>query len=149
MKALYPSVPRSEAREAVKAALEEREDTTVPTDAFLELMDLVLNNNLFEFNGKRYIQREGTAIGSRLGKNYACTYLGSWENQLHMKSTKQPTFYGRYIDDIFGIWEHSKEDLENYVALANSIHEKIQLTLRWSKSSIEFLDVLLKIGPKN
>ena len=45
-------------------------------------MDLVLQNNLFEFDGKRYIQTEGTAIGSKLGKNYACTYLGYWEQKL-------------------------------------------------------------------
>ena len=82
MKKLYPSVPRVEAYDAVKEALDRREDLCVSTDTILTLMDSVLENNLFEFQGKTYIQTEGTAIGSKLGRNYACTYLGSWEKKL-------------------------------------------------------------------
>jgi hypothetical protein len=37
---------------------------------------LVLENNHFGFNGKNNIQTKGTATGSHLGMNYACTYLG-------------------------------------------------------------------------
>lgn len=95
-------------------------------------MDLVLENNLLEFDGKRYVQTQGTAIGSKLGSNYACTYLGSWEKELEKKAEKKPTFYGRYIDDIIGIWEHSEEELQDYVSVANSIHKNIDLVLRFS-----------------
>ena len=49
-------MPRAEAREAARRALDDREDRTIGTDTILELMDLVLENNLFEFEGKRYIQ---------------------------------------------------------------------------------------------
>ena len=83
VKTLYPSVPRKDAKEAVVDALNSRSDDSTLTDTVLELMDLVLNNNLFEFKEKRYIQIEGTAIGSKLGRNYACTYLGAWESKLH------------------------------------------------------------------
>ena len=58
---------------------------------------------------------------------------------------KQPTVYLRYIDDIIGIWEHTEEDLIEYVRVANSIHSNISLSLRFSKTQIEFLDVMLKI----
>ena len=68
-------------------------------------MDFVLENNIFEFNQQQYIQTEGTAIGSKLGRNYACTYLGKWEKEFLSKAKKKPLFYCRYIDDIFGIWE--------------------------------------------
>jgi hypothetical protein len=52
------------------------------------MLDLVLENNHFSFNGKNYIQTEGTAIGSHLGMNYACTYLGEWEQELFEKSDR-------------------------------------------------------------
>ena len=42
------------------------------------MAELVLDNNLLEFNGKQYIQKDGTATGSRLGQKY----MGEWENQL-------------------------------------------------------------------
>lgn len=48
-------------------------------DTVLKIMDTVLENNNFSFNGKNFIQVEGTAIGSKLGSNYACTYMGEWE----------------------------------------------------------------------
>ena len=53
--ALYPSVPRQEAREAAKEALDGRVDAATSTSTVLELMDLALENNLFEFQGKRYL----------------------------------------------------------------------------------------------
>ena len=79
VKALYPSVPRTEAREAVREALHSRTDQETSIDTILELMDLVLENNFLHFNDKYYVQTEGTAIGSKLGRNYACTYLSKWE----------------------------------------------------------------------
>jgi hypothetical protein len=46
------------------------------------MMDMVLENNNFSFNGKHYVQTEGTAIGSHLGMNYASVYLGLWEKNI-------------------------------------------------------------------
>ena len=63
------------------------------------MLDLVLENNNFSFNDNHYIQREGTAIGSHLGMNYACTFLGDWEKELLQKSEHLPAQYWRYVDD--------------------------------------------------
>ncbi|CAC5389234.1 unnamed protein product [Mytilus coruscus] len=68
---MYPSVPRKEAREACKTALENRSDVSIPTEDVLKMM--------------HFLQIEGTAIGSHLGMNYACTYLGQWEENFISK----------------------------------------------------------------
>ena len=149
VKALYPSVPRDKTREAVAQALQVRTDQETSIETILELMDLVLENNFLSFNNKFYVQKEGTAIGSKLGRNYACTYLGEWEHELLTKSKFQPKAYLRYIDDIFGIWEYSLDELERFSKLANSIHPNIQLTLRSSKEAIEFLDVKVILNADN
>jgi hypothetical protein len=47
-------------------------------------------NNIFSFNDKTYVQAEGTAIGSRLGMSYACTYMGEWEAELFKRTKYQP-----------------------------------------------------------
>ena len=39
----------------------------------MDMVKLVLDNNTFQFQGQHYVQTEGTAIGSKLGRNYACT----------------------------------------------------------------------------
>jgi hypothetical protein len=56
-------------------ALQKRQKPSIPTVCVLNMLDLVLENNHFGFNGKNYIQTEGTAIESHLGMNYACTYI--------------------------------------------------------------------------
>ena len=63
VKALYPSVPRKEARIAVQSALQESNDADINTDAVLQMMDFILENNKFEFNGQHYTQIDETAIG--------------------------------------------------------------------------------------
>ena len=78
VKALYPSVPTKEAREAITHALAEISDTNTDLDEILRMMNFTLENNFFKFDGKNFLQTEGTALGSKLGCNYACTYLGDW-----------------------------------------------------------------------
>jgi hypothetical protein len=99
VKGLYPSVPKKEGLDACKQALDNRPNPSIPTTDVLSMIRLVLENNNFSFNGKHYLQVEGTAIGSRLGMNYASTYLGVWEQQLLEQSSDKPHTYFRYVDD--------------------------------------------------
>lgn len=142
VKALYPRVPRKEARESVKEALDNRPVKNIPTDEVLRMMDMVLENNNFSFDGKHYLQTEGTAIGSHLGMNYACTFLGTWEKSLFEKSEKTPLAYFRFVDDIWGLWIDGIDELQKFHKTANSIHQRIQVDLRHSNNKLEFLDVL-------
>ena len=143
---LYPSVPREEGLRACKKALDTRRKPDIPTGEVLEMIKIVLDNNNFCAGGsKHYIQINGTAIGSKLGRNYACTYLGEWESELLRSSYLKPFLYLRYIDDIFGIWVHGEESLKNFHQLANNVNKHIKLDLRHSTKSIEFLDVEVRI----
>ena len=146
VKKLYPSVPRAEGIDACRLALNGRRDPSVPTEEVIEMIELVLDNNNFNLTPDRqFIQTDGTAIGSRLGRNYACTYMGQWETQLLDGADLKPMVYVRYIDDIFGIWLHGLDELSNFHNRANQIHPRIQVDLRTSQSEIEFLDVLVKL----
>ena len=124
VKALYPSVPRKEAREAAEKALEKRSNKDIPTDEVLRMMDMVLENNNFSFNGKHYVQTEGTAIGSRLGMNYTSVYLGSWENILFENSKTKPIFF-RFVDDVWGLWSDGLDSLKDVHRVENSINPGI------------------------
>ena len=145
VKALYPSVPREEARAAVFEALNRRVQPEVPTNDMITMMDTVLNNNTISFNGDHYMQNEGTAIGSHLGMNYASTYMGAWETELFSKSNKHPIAYFRFVDDVWGLWTHGLEALKTFHAVANEIHPRIQLELRYSTEQLEFLDTMTSI----
>ncbi|XP_052218012.1 uncharacterized protein LOC127835615 [Dreissena polymorpha] len=140
-----PSVPREEARAAVIEALNRRVQPEVPTNDIITMMDTVLNNNTISFNGDHYMQNEGTAIGSHLGMNYASTYMGAWETELFSKSNKHPIAYFRFVDDVWSLWTHGLEALKTIHAVANEIHPRIQLELRYSTKQLEFLDTMTSI----
>ena len=48
---LYPSIPHDEGLKALRDVLNFRNDQTVSTESLVELADVVLKNNFFEFNG--------------------------------------------------------------------------------------------------
>ncbi|CAC5410526.1 unnamed protein product [Mytilus coruscus] len=77
--------------------------------------------------------------------NYACTYLGEWEETLFQNSNLQPYSYWRYVDDIWGIWEHGLDELKTFHELSNNIHPRIQTEMRYLTDKIEFLDVFVNI----
>ena len=132
---------------ACQKALNSRQNPTIPTNEVLTMIQFVLDNNNFSVEGsKHYIQINGTAIGSKLGRNYACTYLGEWESELLRSSDLKPFLYWRYIDDIFGVWFHGKDELRNFHDLANSLHSQIKVDLRDSTEYMDFLDVRVTVN---
>ena len=72
---LYPSVPKQEGLEACREGLNSRSRSIVPTEEVLKMIKVVLDSNNFNLGNKHYIQTNGIAIGSKLGKNFACSYM--------------------------------------------------------------------------
>ena len=136
---LYPSVPKQEGIEACREGLEFRSKPIVPTEEVLKMIEVVLDNNNFNLGNKHYKQTNGIAIGSRLGKNFACSYMRKWDEEL-MQYSEQPLFYKRFIDDGFGLWTGTLDTLEKFAEYANNIHKNIKIELRYSREKIEFLD---------
>ena len=52
--ALYPSVPRKKAKEAMRENLENRNVKKIPTEDLIELGEIILRSNEFTFEGERY-----------------------------------------------------------------------------------------------
>ena len=129
--ALYPSVPREKTKEAMRENLERRKGKKIPTEDLLELGEMVLRSNEFVFEGERYRQKEGTAIGSKMGKNYACTYMGKWEEEVQNKAMeemgKKPKMWYRFVDDIWGVWQ-GQEEFQRFVGICNGHEERIKVT---------------------
>ena len=140
---LYPSVPKEEGIAACREALETRTAPLIPTEYVLEMIKTVLENNTFKFEDHNYKQTEGIAIGSRLGRNFACSYMRKLYEELIKYD--RPMFYKSYIDDGFGIWTGSLQSLQEFARYANNIHSSIQIELRYSQEKIEFLDTWVKL----
>jgi hypothetical protein len=121
----------------------------VPTDYLIEMLGLVLNGNIFEFNGDLWQQKIGTAMGTKVAPTYACLFIGSLENKI-LQAWKGPAPYlwRRYIDDIFFIWRASVEDLETFIKFINDQHPYIKFTATYDTTTktIPFLDMSVSIN---
>ena len=56
-------------------------------------------------------------------------------------SLLKPLVWWRYIDDIFMVWEHGKEELKKFLETLNCYHPTIKFTTEYSRAKINFLDV--------
>ena len=52
----------------------------------------------------------------------------------------------RYIDDVFFIWTHGKEKLEEFLKYLNNYHPNIKFTQEFNKENILFLDVKVSLS---
>ena len=69
-------------------------------------------------------------MGTRMASGYANVFMGELENVLLEKAPggRKPLFYGRFIDDIFGVWLFGKEAFLEFFKHANAHHDSIQFT---------------------
>ena len=144
---LYPSIPHEEGLLAMRRALEKRESKDVSTESLCELAEIVLKNNIFEFNEKTYRQLRGTAIGTKMAPPYAILFLAELEEAFLQTCEFKPKAWYRYIDDIFMIWTHGEDKLKEFLEKLNNFHKTIKFTWEWSADSVNFLDV--KVSLKN
>ena len=55
----------------------------------------------------------------------------------------------RFIDDIFIIWGHGRNELENFTHIANNLHPTIKFSFTINKQAIPFQDTVIYRGMNN
>ena len=149
---LYTVIPQNDGITSTLCYYKKQYDSlnlTVTPDTLETLMKLVLENNTFEFGNINYLQISGTSMGTRMAPSYAILFMAKLEENFmkyhEEKYQKKPMVYVRYIDDIFLLWEHDQESLENFILEFNNYHPSIKFTNKISHHSLEFLDVQVNL----
>ena len=151
VQALYTNIPTQGQFGGLvpfEKALESRSDKTVPAWYLLALLQQILDNNIFEFNGELWRQSLGTAMGTRVAPTYACLFISDLEQQiLDTWHGTKPLLFKRYIDDLFFAWPGSAQELEEFLAHMNSVHPTIKFTSSYDTETrtIPFLDMLITL----
>jgi len=149
VKAMYTNIPPDAAISVVGEMLAEKRKSKRSNTAqdITTLLEFVLRNNCFSYLEDTYIQNSGLAMGTACAPAVANLYCASHETRM---ARERPflnfsvKFYGRYIDDIFLIFEGSEERLHEFFQ-----HWKIpELEIAWeySQSTMHFLDVQVHIN---
>lgn len=145
--ALYTNIPIQEGIACVTRIFEKYPDPSRPDEELLKLLEINLTRNDFVFDGQFYLQIKGTAMGKKFAPAYANIFMASWEEEALAKCQKQPAYYFRYLDDIWGIWTGSKVEFDQFLETLNSHNQSIQLKSVLDQETIDFLDTTVYKGP--
>ncbi|XP_078377902.1 uncharacterized protein LOC144661069 [Oculina patagonica] len=147
IKSLYTIIPNDEGLLALKHFLDKREKSEnkdPPTDTLVRMAELLLTLNTFEFNGDYYKQVGGVAMGSKLGPNYACLFVGYVEEKMLAEyPSEKPELYKRFMDDVAGATSCSEQELQRFLEFASNYHPKIDYTWSVSADKFPFLDIYM------
>ena len=82
---LYTNTPHNGGIQSTKEMLTiHKPPDSLPHNLYIiELLELVLTNNHFEFNGKYYHQLSGTAMGTKLAPSYANLFMTKFEENMY------------------------------------------------------------------
>ena len=101
----------SEGVTSLQRFLELKDNKQISSDILIELAEIVLNNNIFEFDEKTFRQVRGKAIGTKFAPPYAIWFIADLEEKLLSAFEEKTMIWWRYIDNIFFIWEHGEESM--------------------------------------
>ncbi|XP_056413371.1 uncharacterized protein LOC130356211 isoform X2 [Hyla sarda] len=149
VESLYSNISHKDGVKAVDNFFQQQVSRDREFDVFLlRLLDFVLKHNFFTFDGRYYLQVSGTKMGARCAPSYANLFLGWWEGA-HVYPS--PYFnkvlrWFRFIDDVFFLWQGSREECLEFISFLNNNDLNIHLTTNISSVSVEFLDIQLTVA---
>ena len=146
IKSLYTSIPHNGGLEALTYYLDQRTIKEPPTHTLTRLAELVLTLDAFSFNDQHYRQIGGVAMGTKMGPNYACLFVGFIEERIRAQYTGfVPQLHKRYIDDVVGAAQCTRPELEQFIDYVCNFHPALQFTFTISELELAFLDIKLAI----
>lgn len=121
VESLYTSMKIDLILKSVSQIFTEYPDPDRHDALILELSCIILKNNNFESDGKLYLQICGIAIGRKFAPSCANIYLRNFDESTMFGFHIHPLLYGRFLDEIFGLWPDSPSELREFENYLNNL----------------------------
>jgi hypothetical protein len=92
VESLYTNIDNKDGIRAVEEIFKLHPDPLRPDREILELLETLLTNNDFVFNGEWFLQLWGTSMGKKFAPAYANIFMASFEKIALSKCTKNQPF---------------------------------------------------------
>lgn len=160
---MYPSINKKLGIEAVTYYLDTYPDIltqsfpnrSFTTEFIVKALEIILDQNLVQFNGNFYTQKHGTLTGTVVAPTYATLTIAYLELKLQAKLND---FYNpeqvdyimsnlrRFLDDCFLPWKKSFGDVAAFIDILNSLDDNIKFTHEINDERISYLNVIVYKG---
>ena len=112
VKSLYTNIPNNEGIKAVREAYNKHPSKTVSAKVIITFISLILTLNNFIFNCSHYLQFMGCVMDTICAPAYSNIFMVQFEaKHIYSYIHGKALLFLRYIDDIFIIWNGTKEKL--------------------------------------
>ena len=85
-------------------------------------------------------------MGTRVAPSFANIFMADFENKWVYTYPTQPLVWFRYIDDIFMVWNNSRDSLNEFLTHLNECHHSIKFTSEVSTEHVVFLDTTVRLN---
>jgi hypothetical protein len=139
---LFTNVPVDKALQVIRNKLQNdhtlTERSSLEVGAIMELLEVCLKTTYFQVDDKFFQQKVGMAMGNALSPVVSNIYMEHFEEL----ALNRPLLWLQYVDDIFVIWPHGPDKLQEFFFHINSIKPTIQFTMETeANNKIPFLNV--------
>lgn len=123
------------------------ESLGVNLTAILEALEILMTSTTFKLGDTFWSQESGTAMGSPAAPMYATLYFAIYELRLLPEFQEHLPLYGRYIDDVLGVWIPVPSSPLTFETLKQKFNMYGNLTWCFTPltTSVTFLDIALAI----
>ena len=141
---LFTNIPLEETiKLAVNLLFEANPNIKISKTEMTELFRFATSQSHFLFDGNFYDQIDGVAMGSPLGPVLANLFMAVNEKDWLESCDNPPSFYRRYVDDIFCLM-NDEGHANDFLVYLNAKHPNIKFTMEIEKDKkLPFLDVLI------
>ena len=154
-KNMYTNLEFNEIYLAIESALENMDindySIPVPPVKYLkDLLKLILENNEFFFNNKKYRQKIGVPMGGAASAELADIRMFEILKNIVQKFEHREKIImcSRYRDDGFFYYNGPESEIETFFELANSEHAHLKFTYEFSRQEMIFLDTVIYKGER-
>ena len=103
------------------------------------------SQSIFLYRDNVYEQHDGLSMGSPLAPLMAEWFMAGIEHQIFQNKTScEPKFYKRYVDDIFAVFK-STADRDSFFKGLNGQHQNLKFTMETGIDQLPFLDVSVSV----
>ncbi|XP_023725557.1 uncharacterized protein LOC111874349 [Cryptotermes secundus] len=146
IKDLYVNIPINDVIHITNDSLIQNHIDKTTKDEIIKILQMILNQNYFQYNDKFYKPNSGVAMGSPLSSLMAEVFLQHFEQRKVklLLEDKRIIYYNRYVDDIIMIYNRSKITPQYILDQFNKQNNNLQFTLNEEDNNqITYLDLQL------
>lgn len=147
---LYCNIPVDKAITVLKTQLERSKKLSKgKIKEVVNMVNMILRQNYFTYNGEIYHCRNGVAMGGPLSSTIATLYLNFFEEKFIMNDVnpyyRHLHFYGRFVDDTISVTDLDDNQIDELLCYLNQCVPGLVFTCEIGGKMLNFLDVTIKI----